>query len=176
MGSAGKKKFRTFQFPTWGCLLLWSTVFLIVSLGKVPRSGITGSEGPGLFFIFKAVDTCAHKHFTLILKKERYAFSKYHLPCSPHWFFFFIKKKKKIIYLAAPGCSMWDLAPWPGIKPGLPAPGILVTESPGKSFSTILSLLHSISPSIIHSVSIYHAPTCSLRHRWRRGCRFPQLR
>ena len=29
------------------------------------------------------------------------------------------------IYLAAPGlsCSMWDLAPWPGIKPGPPALG-----------------------------------------------------
>ena len=95
---------RTFQFPTRGCLLLCSTVFLIVSLGKVPRSGITGSEGPGLFFIFKAVDTCAHKHYTLILKKDMLSANiTFHVPHtgSSSSFFFF-----KFIYLAAPGCSM----------------------------------------------------------------------
>ena len=33
--------------------------------------------------------------------------------------------KYLLIYLAAPGlsCSMWDLVPWPGIKPGPPALG-----------------------------------------------------
>ena len=41
------------------------------------------------------------------------------------------------IYLAAPGlsCSMWDLVPWPGIKPWPPVSGIqvLAPGPPGKS-------------------------------------------
>ena len=37
--------------------------------------------------------------------------------------------KYSFIYLAVPGpsCSIWDLVPWPGIKPGTPA---LETWSP----------------------------------------------
>ena len=34
-------------------------------------------------------------------------------------FFFFLKYLFLFIYLDAPGlnCGMWDLVPWPGIKP-----------------------------------------------------------
>ena len=52
-------------------------------------------------------------------------------PASPPCFIdcnhsFFFNLVYLFIYLGAPGlsCGMWDLVPWPGIKPGLPALGL----------------------------------------------------
>ena len=47
---------------------------------------------------------------------------KHAVSFAQHVFFFFLT----FIYLAAPGlsCSMWDLVPWPGMEPKLPALGV----------------------------------------------------
>ena len=47
------------------------------------------------------------------------------------------------------GCSIWNLVPWRGIEPELPALGsrVLTTESPGKSLGRFLTpFFHAVRP------------------------------
>ena len=72
------------------------------------------------------------------------------------WKYFYLFVWQHWVFVAACRifrCSMWDLVPWPGVKPRLAALGstVLATGSPGKSAQALPSLAFSTPEAPVHT-------------------------